>query len=59
MSGMPADKSLLSNMALVGAFKFAAKLTSPSRILTLFPDNGRGYLSKAFNEQWLKQNNLI
>lgn len=48
-----------SAMALVGAFKFAAKLTSPSRILTLFPDNGRGYLSKAFNEQWLKQNNLI
>ncbi len=48
-----------SAMALVGAFKYAKKLKTPSKILVLFPDNGRGYLSKAFNETWLKQNNLI
>lgn len=48
-----------SAMALVGAFKYARKLKNPSRILVLFPDNGRGYLSKAFNETWLKNNNLI
>lgn len=48
-----------SALALVGAFKYAAKVSTPSRILVLFPDNGRGYLSKAFNESWLKQNNLI
>lgn len=48
-----------SALALVGAFKWAEKVTKPSRILVLFPDNGRGYLSKAFNETWLKQNNLI
>ena len=48
-----------SALALVGAFKFAAKVEKPSRILVLFPDNGRGYLSKAFNEAWLKEKNLI
>lgn len=48
-----------SALALVGAFKFAEKLETPARILVLFPDNGRGYLSKAFNESWLKEKNLI
>jgi cystathionine beta-synthase len=48
-----------SALALVGAFKYAIKLETPSRILVLFPDNGRGYLSKAFNPSWLKEKNLI
>lgn len=48
-----------SAMALVGAFKYAQKLTKPSKIVALFPDSGRGYLSKAFNPEWLKQNNLL
>lgn len=48
-----------SALALVGAFKYAQKLTKPSKIVALFPDSGRGYLSKAFNPEWLKQNNLL
>lgn len=48
-----------SALALVGALKYAEKLSTPSKILVLFPDNGRGYLSKAFNEEWLKGHNLI
>lgn len=47
-----------SAMALVGAMKFSKTLTKPSKILVLMPDHGRAYLSKAFNENWLKENNL-
>jgi cystathionine beta-synthase len=45
-----------SAMALVGAIKYSQKLVNPSNILVLFPDNGRAYLSKAFNDEWMKQN---
>ena len=48
-----------SAMALVGAMKFAKKLKKPSKILVLFPDSGRSYLSKAFNEGWLVENKLL
>lgn len=48
-----------SALALVGAIKYSKKLTKPSRILVLMPDNGRAYLSKAFNDEWLIANNLI
>ncbi len=47
-----------SAMAVVAAIEWSKKLTRPSNILILFPDNGRGYLSKAFNPQWLKENGL-
>jgi cystathionine beta-synthase len=47
-----------SGMALVAAIEWSKNLEKPSNILILFPDNGRGYLSKAFNPQWLKENNL-
>lgn len=48
-----------SALSLVGAIKYADKLKSPSRILVLMPDNGRGYLSKAFNDEWMMQNGLL
>lgn len=48
-----------SGMALVGAIKYSKKLTKPSKILVIFPDNGRAYLSKAFNDQWLIENDLV
>lgn len=48
-----------SAMALVGAMKYAEKLSKPSNILVLMPDNGRAYLSKVFNDQWMKENNFI
>lgn len=48
-----------SALSLVGAIKYSQKLKTPSRILILFPDSGKGYLSKAFNDQWLRDNGLI
>lgn len=46
-------------MALVGALKFSRKLTKPSKILVLFPDNGRAYLSKVFNDAWMMENGFM
>lgn len=48
-----------SAMALVGAIKASKKLKKPSKILVMFPDNGRAYLSKAFNDSWLMENGLL
>ena len=44
--------------ALAAAVKYAATLKKPSKILMMFPDGGRSYLSKAFNDDWLKSQNL-
>ncbi len=46
-------------MALVAAIEYSKKLTKPSNILSMFADNGRAYLSKAFNDQWMKENGLL
>lgn len=48
-----------SAMALVGAIKFSKELKSPSKILIVFPDSGKSYLSKAFNDQWLMENGFL
>lgn len=48
-----------SALALVAAIKYSATLKKPSKILTIFPDGGRGYLSKAFNEDWLRDNGFV
>lgn len=48
-----------SALALVGAIKAAAKLEKPSNIVVIFPDSGRAYLSKAFNDRWLIENGLV
>lgn len=48
-----------SALALVAAIEYSKKLEKPSNIVVLFPDSGRAYLSKAFNDQWLKENGLI
>lgn len=46
-------------LSLVAAIEYSKKLEKPSNIVIVFPDNGRAYLSKAFNNQWLKENGLI
>ncbi len=48
-----------SGMIMVGALKYAQKLTKPSKIVVIFPDNGRAYLSKVFNDQWMVENGLL
>jgi cystathionine beta-synthase len=47
-----------SGLALVGALKAAEKLDKVSNIVVIFPDSGRAYLSKAFNDQWMVENGL-
>ncbi|MGZ5280377.1 MAG: PLP-dependent cysteine synthase family protein, partial [Pseudobdellovibrionaceae bacterium] len=48
-----------SALALVAAIEYSKKLEKPSNIVVLFPDNGRAYLSKVFNDQWMKENGLL
>lgn len=48
-----------SAMALVGALKYAEKLTKPANILIMMADSGRAYLSKAFNDDWMKDNEFM
>jgi cystathionine beta-synthase len=48
-----------SALALIGAIKASKKLTKPSRIVVIFADSGRQYLSKAFNDDWLVTNGLM
>lgn len=42
--------------AVVGALRYARKhqLGKDAVVVILLPDNGRGYLSKAFNDQWME-----
>lgn len=45
--------------ALVGAVKYAEKLEKPSNILVVFPDHGSKYMSKTFNDEWLKEQGIL
>lgn len=40
-----------------GALKLAKNLKKPAVIVTVIPDNGVRYLSKFYNDEWMKQNN--
>ena len=44
--------------ALAAAIKFveSANLKKPANIVTLFPDGGRSYLSKVYNDEWMLAN---
>lgn len=48
-----------SALALVGAMKAAETLDKPSNIVVIFADSGRAYLSKAFNDKWMVENELL
>jgi cystathionine beta-synthase len=48
-----------SGAALVAAIQYGEKLKTPARILSMFPDSGRSYLSKAFNDKWLREQGLL
>ncbi|PJJ71018.1 cystathionine beta-synthase [Diaminobutyricimonas aerilata] len=43
-----------SGMALASALKAAEKLTADDVLVVLFPDGGRGYLGKVFNDAWMR-----
>lgn len=48
-----------SATALVGAIKASEKLEKTSNIVVIFPDSGRQYLSKAFNDTWMIENGFL
>lgn len=39
--------------------EIAKKLTSPATLVTVIPDGGIKYLSKMYNDEWMKKNNLL
>lgn len=47
--------------ALVAAVRYSqsGQLKKPSTIVTLFPDSGRNYLSKAFDDTWMREKGLL
>lgn len=45
--------------ALAGAIKYSEKLEKPSNIVVMFADNGSKYLTKTFNEPWLKEVGIL
>ena len=50
---------LSSGNALVAAIEYSKKLTKPSTILVLMADSGRQYLGKAYNDNWMKEQNFL
>ncbi|MGO1920913.1 MAG: cystathionine beta-synthase, partial [Microbacterium sp.] len=43
-----------SGMAVAGALRVAATLPADAVMVVLLPDGGRGYLSKIFNDSWMR-----
>jgi cystathionine beta-synthase len=48
-----------SGTALGAALTYARRLTSNDVVVILLPDTGRGYLSKQFNDTWMRENNML
>lgn len=45
--------------ALAAALQYARGLTPKDVVVVLLPDTGRGYLSKQFNDTWMRENNML
>ena len=45
--------------AVMGAIKYARELDKPEKILVLLPDNAQKYLSKIFNDEWMRSNGFL
>jgi cystathionine beta-synthase len=45
--------------AVAGAIKYAQKLDKPKKMLVLLPDNAQKYLSKIFNDEWMRSNGFL
>jgi cystathionine beta-synthase len=48
-----------SGTALAAALVYARRLSANDVVVVLFPDTGRGYLSKVFNDTWMRENDLL
>jgi cystathionine beta-synthase len=47
-----------SGTAVAGALKYARRLTGEHLVVALCADTGRNYLSKLYDDEWLRANNL-
>ncbi len=45
--------------ALGAALVYSRKLAPDDVVVVLLPDTGRGYLSKQFNDTWMRENNML
>ena len=45
--------------AVMGAIKYARGLKTPKKILVLMPDSAQKYLSKIFNDEWMRSNGFL
>src|SRR5436305_1056716 len=45
--------------AMAAALTYARRLTANDVVVVLLPDTGRGYLSKQYNDTWLRENNML
>jgi cystathionine beta-synthase len=48
-----------SGTAAVAAVKLAKTLPNDAIVVVLFPDSGRGYMSKIFNDEWMIANGFL
>ena len=48
-----------SGMAMAAAVQVARELGPDEVIVVLLPDGGRGYLSKVFNDDWMRQHGFL
>jgi cystathionine beta-synthase len=45
--------------ALGAALVYARRLTANDVVVVLLPDTGRGYLTKQFNDTWMRENDML
>lgn len=45
--------------ALLAATRYAENIKDPMNIVVLFPDSGSKYLSKAYNDEWMKSKGFL
>ncbi len=48
-----------SGAVLFASLKLARELSEPARIVTIFPDSASRYLSTIFNDEWMREKNLL
>jgi cystathionine beta-synthase len=48
-----------SGTALVAAARITRELPESAIVVVLLPDNGRGYLTKIFNDEWMRANGFL
>ena len=48
-----------SGTAMFAALEVARELAENALMVVLFPDSGRSYLSKIFNDEWMRQNGFF